>query len=181
MKGTVESLLEGLHLKEPLSARPVEIGLFATGSCAELFVGGVHFGFLGEVDQATLSLFELRERCVAAEVDFDVLLNQADLVAQFRPLPPFPAVVRDLSLEVARSLQWGDLYEVVVGAAGSTLEKVTYLDTFRGGNLADDAQSVHFSMVFRHLERTLTGEEVERAVRSVAETCESRFSAKLRT
>jgi len=27
----------------------------------------------------------------------------------------------------------------------------------------------------------LTGEEVERAVRSVAEACESRFSAKLRT
>jgi phenylalanyl-tRNA synthetase beta chain len=35
-------------------------------------------------------------------------------------------------------------------------------------------------MVFRHPERTLTGEEVERAVRSVVEACERRFSAKLR-
>jgi phenylalanyl-tRNA synthetase beta chain len=181
MKGIIESLLEGLHMKAPLSARPVEIGLFAVGSCAELFVGGVHFGFLGEIDQTTLSLFELRERCVAAEVDFDVLLNQADLVAQLRPLPPYPAVVRDLSLVVAQSLQWGELCEVVVGAAGSSLETVTYLDTFRGGNLADETQSVHFSMVFRHPERTLTGEEVERAVKSVVEACESRFSAKLRT
>ena len=41
-------------------------------------------------------------------------------------------------------------------------------------------QSVHFSMVFRHPERTLTGEEVERAVKSVVEACERRFSAKLR-
>jgi phenylalanyl-tRNA synthetase beta chain len=181
MKGVVESLLEGLHVQAPLSARPVKIGLFATGSCAELFLGGDHFGFLGEIDQASLSVFELRERCVAAEVDFDVLLNRADLVAQLRPLPPYPAVVRDLSLVVARSLQWGELSEVVVRAAGSTLETVTYLDTFRGGNLADDVESVHFSMVFRHPERTLTGEEVERAVRSVVEACELRFSAKLRT
>ena len=80
-----------------------------------------------------------------------------------------------------RALPWGELYEVVVGAAGPTLEQSTYLDTFRGGNLADDMQSVHFSMVFRHPERTLTGEEVERAVRSVVEACERRFSAKLRT
>ncbi len=181
MKGMIESLLEGLHVKAPLSARPAEIGLFAAGSCAELFVGGVHFGFLGEIDQAALAQFELRERCVAAEVDFDVLLNRGDLVAQLRPLPPYPPVVRDLSLVVARALQWGELREVVVKGAGSTLEAVTYLDTFQGGNLAGDKQSVHFSMVFRHPERTLTGEEVERAVRSVVEACELRFSAKLRT
>ena len=92
-----------------------------------------------------------------------------------RPLPPFPAVVRDLSLVVARALQWAELCETVVAAAGPTLETVRYLDTFQGGNIPDDKQSVHFSMVFRHPERTLTGEEVERAVKSVVEACEARF------
>ena len=33
---------------------------------------------------------------------------------------------------------------------------------FQGGNVPEDKQSVHFSMVFRHPERTLTGEEVDR-------------------
>ncbi len=101
-------------------------------------------------------------------------------MARHRPLPPFPAVVRDLSLVVARDLPWAELSEAVVGAAGPTLEAVQYLDTFQGGNLPEDKQSVHFSMVFRHPERTLTGEEVERAVRSVVEACEARFQAKLR-
>ena len=179
MKGVIETLLDGLHINDALSARPVGIALFADGSCAELSIDGVHLGYLGEIDQTALSQFELREQCVAAELDFDVLLNRANLVAQLRPLPPYPAVVRDLSLEVARNVQWGELYEVVQKAAGSTLESVTYLDTFRGGNLADDVQSVHFSMVFRHAERTLTGEEVERAVKSVVEACQRR-RAKLR-
>ena len=44
---------------------------------------------------------------MAAEIDFDVLLKRAKLVAQQRPLPPYPAVVRDLSLVVDRALQWG--------------------------------------------------------------------------
>ena len=36
-------------------------------------------------------------------------------------------------------------------------------------------------MIFRHKERTLTGEEVERAVEGVIEACEARFGAKLRS
>jgi phenylalanyl-tRNA synthetase beta chain len=181
LKGVIESLLDGLHVKAPLGAQPALIAVFAAGTAAELSIGGDHLGFLGEIDEATLAQFELRGKCVAAEIDFDVLLNRALLVAQQRPLPPYPAVVRDLSLVVERVVQWGELSGVVAGAAGSTLEAVTYLDTFRGGNLPDDMQSVHFSMVFRHRERTLLGEEVERAVKSVVEACERRFSAKLRT
>jgi phenylalanyl-tRNA synthetase beta chain len=181
LKGVIETLLDGLHVKAPLSARAARIGLFAAGSSAELSIAGEHFGFLGEIDEARLSQFELRGKCVAAEIDFDVLLNRANLVAQQRPLPPYPAVVRDLSLVVERVLQWGELYEVVAGVAGSSLETLTYLDTFRGGNLPEDMQSVHFSMVFRHQERTLTGDEVELAVKSVVEACERRFSARLRT
>jgi phenylalanyl-tRNA synthetase beta chain len=108
------------------------------------------------------------------------LLERARLVATHHPLPPFPAVVRDLSLVVSRTLPWSRLCEVVTGAAGPTLESTEYLDTFVGGKLPEGCQSVHFSMVFRHRERTLTGEEVERAVKSVVDACESRLGGKLR-
>ncbi len=180
LKGVVEGLLERLHVAAPLAARPVEIPLFARGRAAELRIGEIHLGYLGEIDPARLQEFELREACSAAELEFDVLLKEAVLVARNRSLPPFPAVVRDLSLVVARDLPWAELSEAVVGAAGPTLEAVSYLDTFQGGNLPEDQQSVHFSMVFRHPERTLTGEEVEAAVRSVVDACSARFDAQLR-
>ena len=118
--------------------------------------------------------------CSAAELEFDVLMSQARLVAQYHALPPFPAVVRDLSLEVSRDIPWAELSTAVVAAAGPTLAAVDYLDTFRGGNLPEDQQSVHFGMTFRHPERTLTGDEVERAVKAVVEACRDRFKAKLR-
>ena len=63
---------------------------------------------------------------------------------------------------------------------GRLLESLEYLDTFEGGNLPEGMQSVHFSMAFRHPERTLTGEEVEAAVRSIVAACEARFQARLR-
>jgi phenylalanyl-tRNA synthetase beta chain len=180
LKGVVEALADGVHATAPLQARPVDIPLFAPGRAAELLLGQTHLGYLGEIDEAQRSLFELRENCAAAELEFDVLLKMADLVARNRPLPPFPAVVRDLSLVVAQALQWSELCETVTRAAGPTLETVQYEDTFRGGNIPDGQESVHFSMVFRHPERTLTGEEVERAVKSVVDSCEARFHAALR-
>jgi phenylalanyl-tRNA synthetase beta chain len=180
LKGIVEALLIGLHVMEPLVTRPVEIPLFAPGRAAELVVGETHLGYLGEIDEAQLEVFELRGSCTAAELEFDVLLERAKLVARHHSLPPFPAVVRDLSLVVARGLPWWDLRQAVVEAAGPTLESVDYLDTFRGGNLPDTDQSVHFCMTFRHADRTLTGDEVERAVKSVAGACQARYQAKLR-
>jgi phenylalanyl-tRNA synthetase beta chain len=181
LKGCVEALLEGLHAADALHARPADIPLFAPGRAAELILGEQHLGYLGEIDDAQLEIFELREKCTAAELEFDVLLQKADLVARNRPLPPFPAVVRDLSLVVAESLHWSKLRETVMRAAGPTLESVQYEDTFRGGNIAPGHESVHFSMVFRHPERTLTGHEVDRAVESVVKACEVHFHAVLRT
>jgi phenylalanyl-tRNA synthetase beta chain len=180
LKGVVEGLLSRLHADAPLKARPIDIPLFAPGRSAELLLGDDHLGYIGEIDGTQLQHYELRESCSAAEIEFDVLLKQARIVAQYRAMPAFPPVVRDLSLVVAQDLLWAELSETVRQSAGPTLESLQYLDTFRGGNLPEGMQSVHFSMVFRHPERTLTGEEVEGFVRAVVEGCEARFQAKLR-
>ena len=82
---------------------------------------------------------------------------------------------------MVRSLSWADLAAAVVEAAGPNLAAVEYLDTFQGGNLADDQQSVHFGLTFRNPERTLTGEEVDRAVKAVVDACATEFQASLRS
>ncbi len=154
--------------------------MLAPGRAAELRLGETHLGYLGEVDEAQLAALDLRASCTAAELDFTVLMNQARLVPQHHLLPPFPAVVRDLSLVVPRSLSWADLSCAAGASAGPLLTSIEYLDTFQGGNLPADEQSVHFSLTFRHPERTLTGEEVEQAVKAVVSECESRLGAKMR-
>jgi phenylalanyl-tRNA synthetase beta chain len=180
LKGVVESLIARLHVAEPLSAYPVESSLFAAGRAAELRVGDVHLGYIGEIAADQLERFELRGACTAAELDLNVFLDKARTVPQARPLPSFPAVVRDLSLVVPRSLTWADLAAVVRESAGNSFRAIEYLDTFQGGNLADDQQSLHFGLTFRRDDRTLTGEEVDQALKRVVEACARKFDAKLR-
>jgi phenylalanyl-tRNA synthetase beta chain len=180
LKGVIESLLGRLHAERDLEVRPVALDLFTPGRSAELLLNGTHLGYLGEVDRARLDAIELRGACSAAELLLDVLIARADLVPQYRPLPPFPAVSRDLSLVVPRALPWSDLSSAVTKAAGATLEEVVYLDSFQGGNVPDGKQSLHFGLKFRHPERTLTGDEVERAVKAIIDACTARFDAELR-
>ncbi|MDG3005706.1 phenylalanine--tRNA ligase subunit beta [Paludisphaera mucosa] len=180
LKGVVETLLRRLLIAEPLEAKPVSSPLFAEGRAAELSVGEARLGWIGEVDAARIQEFDLRTACAAAELELGVLLDKARTVAQHKPLPTFPAVVRDLSLVLDRNVSWAELAGVVREAAGGSFREADYLDTFRGGNLGDDKQSVHFGLTFRRDDRTLTGEEVELAVKDVVDACARKLGATLR-
>jgi phenylalanyl-tRNA synthetase beta chain len=179
LKGVVETLLARLHAGA-LEAQPAEIPILAPGRTAELRLAGRLLGYLGEVGSAHLDALELRGACAATELDLAVLLAQSELVPQHHALHPFPAVDRDLSLVVDRSVSWAELSAAVTGVAGETLESVDFLDTFRGGNIPAHRQSVHFGLRFRRPDRTLTGEEVESSVRRIVEACAERFQAELR-
>ncbi len=180
LKGIVEAIVERLHLPHPLQARPANLPQFVPGRGAELLIGGEHVGYLGELDRSYLQGFEIRGERSVAELEFDILIRLANLIPQHHPLPSYPTVVRDLSLVVQRSLPWETLSETATRSAGSTLESIAYLDSFQGGNLPEGTQSVHFGLTFRHPDRTLTGEEVDRAIQKVVDACTSQFGARLR-
>ena len=181
MKGIVEAVLARFHLEKLLEVRPKPCPWFTPGRSAELLLDGMVLGRLGELDRGRLDGLDLKSSCSAAELTLGVLVEKADLIPRHHALPPLPAVARDLSLVVPRSLPWAELAGVVGRAGGSTLESIVYLDAFRGGNIPEDFQSLHFGLRFRHPERTLTGDEVERAVQSIVEACSTRFEATLRS
>ncbi len=180
IKGVIEALLARLHVDGRLDVEAVDVPLFAPGRSGALTIDGERLGFFGEVSRSRLDAIELRGASTAAELDLAVLIRKAVLVPQNKTLPPFPAVDRDLSLVVARSLPWSELSSVVAAAAGPMLEGLDFLDTFAGGNVPEGRQSVHFGLRFRHPERTLTGEEVDRSIRGIVDACVARFEATLR-
>jgi phenylalanyl-tRNA synthetase beta chain len=181
LKGVVEALLARFHLEAELELRPSPASWFTAGRSAELLLSGTLLGKMGEIDRARLDALDVRGACSAAELTLGVLVDRAVLVPRHHAMPSLPAVARDLSLLVPRSLPWGELAGVAGRAGGPMLESIVYLDAFRGGNVPEDRQSIHFGLRFRHPERTLTGDEVEKAVQAIVEACASRFEATLRS
>jgi phenylalanyl-tRNA synthetase beta chain len=181
MKGVVQALLQRLHLTTPLEVVPADdaMGLLP-GRGARLFLDGEPLGFLGEFDSAAQQYGDDAESSSVAELDLSTLLARYCWIPQAHAIPQYPAVERDLSLVMSTDIPWSEVARVVHQSAGPWLERVEFLDTFRGGNVPEGRHSLHFGLCFQHPERTLTGEEVEQAVLNVVEACGNRFHAQLR-
>ncbi|HUF12125.1 MAG TPA: phenylalanine--tRNA ligase subunit beta [Longimicrobiales bacterium] len=85
----------------------------------------------------------------------------------YAPLPTHPAVERDLALLVPAAVPAGVVERSIRGAAGELLDAVAPFDVFRGAGLPAGSRSVAFRLRFRAPGRTLTDEEVDRAVERV--------------
>jgi phenylalanyl-tRNA synthetase beta chain len=85
----------------------------------------------------------------------------------YRPLPAFPGVERDVALLVPDAVPAARVLEVARGAGGDLLAGVEAFDLFRGGVVPAGTRSLAHRFRFRSPERTLTDDEVERAIRAI--------------
>ena len=109
-----------------------------------------------------------------------MLIALARLMPTYAPQSPFPTIARDLNLVVAEGVRWADLEATARAAAGPTLERLEYLDTYRDPQKdGPSTRRVHFSLTFRAADRTLTGPEADAARDAIVAACQERQGAKL--
>ena len=151
IKGVVESLLARLHIVDSLEVTAASLPAFARGQTAELKLAGTHLGYVGVVERSLLDASELRGDASAAELELGVLLDRARLIPLHHTLPPFPAVTRDLSLVVAKSLPWGELASSRAKRRGRTSKRLI-ISTFSKGAtspMGNTASTSHFGFATR--------------------------------
>lgn len=183
-KGLAEAIASRFQVKHLLETRLSETAVWSIldpQSSAELYLGGRRWGVFGNMTKEALQSKGLRVACAVVELDLGPLIDLAELQPQYRKLPDQPGVMRDLSLVVPDSVRWSEIARVAHKSGGPLLEGVEFLDTFRGGNLANGTQSLHFGMTFRDSQRTLSGEEADQAVGEIVKACSAEFGAALRT
>ena len=170
LKGLLETLLSARHIGGVEVAAARDVPWLHPGRAAVLSAGGQVLGSFGEVHPAVLENYGIGARAYVADLDFQTLFGLVDGVElQYRPLPRFPAVTRDLALLCDAELPVGALEKTIAGACGSLLEDLTLFDVYTGRQIADDKKSVAFSLVLRAPDRTLTDTEADAAVRRVLE------------
>ncbi|WP_135548617.1 phenylalanine--tRNA ligase subunit beta [Paenibacillus cymbidii] len=141
--------------------------------------GSVPLGYIGQLHPQLQADHDLAETYVL-EIELDTLVNYVDFGVQYRALPRYPAVSRDIAVVVDRAVPVGSLRAKAAEAAGELLESIGVFDVYTGERLGADKKSVALSLVYRHAERTLTDEDVTQAHGLVVSALESAFAAELR-
>jgi phenylalanyl-tRNA synthetase beta chain len=178
--GIVENLLHALAPHAVLAASPLDRPEFLAGRGAELRVGELTLGCIGELSRSLLDASELQDGAAVAELRIPVLETLFQPARSFTPLPRFPVVSRDLNFVLPETISWAQLVSAVRSSAGPLLHEVSFSGQYRGKQIAADHKSYVVTCRFLASDRTLTADEVDAAVHGIIVACQTQLSATLR-
>ncbi|MBX7184174.1 MAG: phenylalanine--tRNA ligase subunit beta [Vicinamibacteria bacterium] len=135
------------------------------GRSAVLLVDGKACGYLGELHPDAIEAFSLKDRPVVAEIAMDALNARPALA--FTSFSRFPEVARDLSILAPITADAVAITSLAREQAGPAARAVELIDRFEGAGVPEGQVSLTLSFVFQDEARTLSSEEVERAMDAV--------------
>ena len=149
------------------------------GRAADVLVGGVVIGSVGELHPAVARSYGLPGRVAAGEVALEPLVAPRAWWS-FREPSIYPPVVFDLAFDLDRSVPSQHLADAVTDSAGDWLESLRVFDEFSGPSLGEGRKSVAVQLSFRAPDHTLTNEEVAPHRDRIITRVEKRLDAHLR-
>ena len=165
-KGAVESLARELALAKlrfkALSAE--EAPHLQPGRAAQVLSGGAVLGWVGELHPLAVDAFDAVAPVVAFELDMDALARAARPARDYVDVPEFPPVTTDVAFVVAEDVTNERLMQCMASAGGKLLAEARLFDVYRDEErVGAGKKSCAYALVWRAPDRTLTGEEVEKA------------------
>jgi len=177
MKGVVEAILANLGLKD-LASEPVQTNELQQG--LSFSSGGETILNFGLVSSKLNSLFDIKQPVYFADFNWDAVLKLAGKSVQFREIPKFPAVQRDLALVVARSTPFSDIRERINKLKLAQLKELRLFDLFESEKLGADKKSLAVNLTFLDEEKTLTDKEIDSWMNKIMATLEKDLQAEIR-
>lgn len=182
LKGVLDKLFAHFGLSG-ISYRAAQPEGLHPGRTAQIVLntpeGEVLLGVIGQL-HPQLQLAKDLDDTYIAELELDTLSRYASFAIEYRTLPRYPAVSRDLAVVVDSATPVGGLEQAIRQTAGDLLEAIQVFDVYAGERFGADKKSVALSLTFRHLERTLTDEEITELNSRIIGDLENRFAAQLR-
>ncbi len=171
IKGAVEDLMSSLGYDNCEYSAPDsdcifdEVSAFHPGRVAVMTYEGRQLAILGELHPAVLQNYGIDTRAYFAKVNITELLEITAPKKNYKPLPKYPAISRDIALVCDDEIPVASLEKMIASAVGSNLEKITLFDVYKGKQILSGKKSVAFSIVMRSHAGTLADGQAAAALK----------------
>ena len=174
MKGVVEEFLEkaGITCRKtysPESGKP----FLHPGRQADIYCGETLVGYLGEVHPTVAATYGIGERAYLAVLDMPEIVALATYDRKYQGIAKFPAVTRDISMVVPKSILAGQIEEMIIRRGGQNLEGCELFDIYEGAQIKAGFKSMAYSITFRAKDRTLGESDITAAMKKIWNGLES--------
>ena len=180
IKGIIENILQAVGVNRYDFLREEENHFYHPGRAAKLKVGNDVFAYIGEAHPSLTEQYGITKNVYLVELNIDKITRYAKQNKKYVEVPKFPAALRDIAMVVAEEVEVGTIQKIMEKKAKKILERVTLFDVYRSEKLGENKKSVAFELTFRIPERTLTDEEVNKAMQDIITGLEQEVGANLR-
>lgn len=168
LKGVVEEFFDCIGMKKRIVYDPKAGKNFLhPGRQAKIVYEGEELGYIGEVHPAVCDNYAIGTRAYVAVIDIMNVLDFATFDRKYEGIAKYPAVTRDISLEVPKSVLAGDIEGVIAQRGGKILESYQLFDLYEGDQIKAGYKSMAYSVTFRAKDRTLEESDVAGAMKKI--------------
>lgn len=178
-KGSIESALTAVGANEAVFSAAEHTHL-RSGQAATITLDGEIIGSIGTINQDIETYYKFKQPIYVAEIDLQAVLSASGSPVVYSPLPKFPAVVRDISFLVKRTLAFSQIVETIREQDVELCRSIDFVDIYEGKGVADDERSLTIRIEYRSDDQTLTEAEVNAVHESVIKNVESSLGARQR-
>lgn len=158
-KGVVDRVAEKLNLEFSYKAGKIE-GLHP-GRTAIVSLEGQDIGFIGELHPQVAADNDLK-RTYVFELNYDAMMQVAVGYINYKQIPKFPGVTRDIALEVNHDVPSSELKQIIHNNGEDILQSTLVFDVYEGEHLEKGKKSVAIRLNYLDTEDTLTDERVSK-------------------
>jgi len=174
----VKSDLEMLIAPRRVRFEPVAHPALHPGRGARVILDDAVIGWIGELHPRWQKKYELPEPLVAFEIDTEPVLQLP--LAQYREVPRFPPVRRDLAVTVDEATPVQAILDGLLRAKPVIVQELRVFDVYRGKGIENGRKGLAFRVLLQDTQKTLTDAEVDAAVAGLRKVLEQEYGAKLR-
>lgn len=161
MKGVVEEFLEKVGMRNKPEYNPDAGKTFLhPGRQADIVYDGEVIGYLGEVHPDVLDIYSIGEKAYIAVIDMPHIVEKATFDRKYEGIAKFPAVTRDISMVMDKSVLVGTVEDIIENRGGKLVESYKLFDIYEGSQIKSGFKSVAYSISFRAKDRTLEDKDI---------------------
>ena len=145
------------------------------GQSALISVNNDIVGLIGKIHPSVES-----EDVYILEIDLDKLLSKKVSKMKYKEISKYPEVKKDIAIIVDNKVTSKEIEVNIKKAGGSLLSESEVFDIYTGKGIPEGKKSLAYSLTFASQNRTLTDDEINKAVEKIIERLEKELKAELR-
>ncbi len=176
LKGMLQSVFEMIGAQDVVFEPSEKAGLV---NALEIFYRRKKIGICGQVAEAVLQKFDIRQPVFFGDIEWIQLLGEKKN-EKYKEISKFPFAERDLALVVDKKLNYADIEKATKKLKIGNLTAVRLFDVFESEKLGKDKKSMAVNFSFSDDSKTLTDADIDAMMQQLVHVYEKELNAEIR-